>query len=93
MQLVLLSAEIGKYLRCDMSYKRKTEDVYYLLTNYGYGWEAETCEETLREIRQREKEYIENTNALTRIIKRREAKEQRDAAPDYSTGEKHRQEK
>lgn len=58
-----------------MAYKRKTQDLYYLMTNYGYGWEAETCEESYKEIRQRYKEYALNTNAKLRIIKRREAKE------------------
>lgn len=25
-----------------MSYKRKTKDIYIILTNYGYGWEEES---------------------------------------------------
>ena len=25
-----------------MAYKRKTRDVYCILTNYGYGWECES---------------------------------------------------
>lgn len=58
-----------------MSYERKTQDIYMLMTNYGYGWEEETCEETYKEIRQRALEYLANTNAQLKIIKRREPKE------------------
>ena len=53
-------------------YQRKTKDIYELWTNYGYGWECEVCEETRTEIRQRYKEYRENTNAQLQIKKRRE---------------------
>lgn len=43
-----------------MAYQRKTRDVWYVMVNYGYGWEYETAEFTLREARQRLKEYREN---------------------------------
>ncbi|MEG1726034.1 MAG: hypothetical protein RR313_11635 [Anaerovoracaceae bacterium] len=56
-----------------MNYQRKTIDEYILLTNYGYGWDEEVFEETYPEIKQRAKEYLLNTNAQIKIIKRRKA--------------------
>ena len=57
-----------------MSYVRKTEDEYILLANYGYGhgWEEETAETTLMEIKQRLKEYRLNAPeyAYTYVKKR-----------------------
>lgn len=32
-----------------MAYTRKTKDVYILFSNYGYGWEEELEEDTLKE--------------------------------------------
>lgn len=60
-----------------MSYIRKTYDRYDIETNYGYGWYAECSEDTLREARQRVKEYRENARGLLgiRIKKRRIRKE------------------
>ncbi len=43
-----------------MAYQRKTRDVWYLLVNYGCGWEHEVTEFTIKEARQRLKEYWEN---------------------------------
>ena len=43
-----------------MAYQRKTRDVYRLFVDYGQGWEHELDEFSLREIRQRQKEYREN---------------------------------
>ena len=40
-----------------MTYIRKTKDEYILLANYGCGWEEETTEETLKDIKERLKEY------------------------------------
>ncbi len=54
-----------------MKYQRKTQDEYILLTDYGYGWEEEVTEDTFREIRQRAREYLLNSTAQIRIIKRR----------------------
>ena len=53
-------------------YVRKTKDVYQLWTNYGYGWECEVEEDTRKEIKQRYREYAENTNAELRIEVKRE---------------------
>ena len=53
-------------------YTRKTIDRYDLMTNYGYGWECETSEYSYKEIKQRKKEYEENTNTAIRIEKHRE---------------------
>lgn len=53
-------------------YQRKTRDIYELWTNYGYGWECEVTEETYKEIKQRYKEYAENTNAELKIKTKRE---------------------
>lgn len=55
-----------------MSYKRKTHDIYQVVTNYGWGWEVECEEFTLRDALQRYREYKENTNAQVIITKRRE---------------------
>ena len=43
-----------------MAYVRKTKDEYQLISNYGYGWEVELTEETLKEIKQRRYEYVTN---------------------------------
>ncbi len=58
-----------------MNYQRKTTDTYILLTNYGYGWEEELEESSRREIRQRAREYLANTTAQIKILKRRIKKE------------------
>lgn len=54
-----------------MAYTRKTKDEWILLSNYGYGWDEELTEDTYAEIRQRLKEYRENTNGSFRISCRR----------------------
>ncbi len=54
-----------------MSYQRKTNDTYILLTNYGYGWDKELEEASSKEIKQRAKEYLANTKAQIKILKRR----------------------
>lgn len=41
-------------------YVRKTRDVYHLMTNYGYGWENETDEYTLKDAKRVLREYREN---------------------------------
>lgn len=62
-----------------MAYVRKTYDEYQVVTNYGYGWEVECTEETMKEARQRKKEYMENASGLRgiRIVKRRVRKDQK----------------
>lgn len=52
-------------------YKRKTKDIYNIVTNYGYGWETECSEYTLKEAKQTAKEYRENTKADVKIEKKR----------------------
>ena len=54
-----------------MAYIRKTRDEYELQGNYGYGWECLTTEETLKDARQRRKEYQENEGGTYRIVRRR----------------------
>lgn len=56
-----------------MAYIRKTHDEYDIVTNYGYGWEVECTESTLKDARQRVKEYRENAQGLCdiHIAKRR----------------------
>lgn len=54
-----------------MAYTRKTKDIYILMSNYGYGWEEETTEETREQAQQTLKEYRQNTNAQHKIIKKR----------------------
>lgn len=53
-------------------YKRKTVDVYYIMTNYGYGWERECIAYSKAEARRDARTYLENTNASVRIEKHRE---------------------
>lgn len=55
-----------------MTYIRKTKDEYQLHINYGQGWEHEISEDTLKEAKQRQKEYRENCPQYpTKIVKRR----------------------
>lgn len=57
-----------------MSYIRKTKNEYQLLCNYGYGdgWEYVTAEDTMSAIKQRKKEYVENTPQYQyKIVKKR----------------------
>jgi hypothetical protein len=51
----------------------KYEYIFVLQGNYGYGdgWEDLIAEDTLREIKQRKKEYRENEGGSYRIINRR----------------------
>jgi len=51
----------------------KYEYVFVLQGNYGYGdgWEDLTAEDTLRDAKQRKKEYRENEGGNYRIINRR----------------------
>lgn len=60
-----------------MAYVRKTYDEYEIVTNYGYGWEVECTESSMKEARQRVREYRENARGLIsiRIVKRRRRKE------------------
>jgi hypothetical protein len=55
------------------SYKRKTVDEYQLWTNYGYGWENETIEETWKAAKEQKKCYLDNATNLIgiKIIKKR----------------------
>ena len=52
-------------------YTRKTKDEYQLMSNYGYGWDIETTENTYKEAKQQLKCYRENTNGIHKIIKKR----------------------
>lgn len=55
-------------------YKRKTRDRWDIETNWGYGWEAETSEYTLKEAKEQAKCYRENAcgRYSVRITKHRE---------------------
>lgn len=58
-----------------MAYKRKTQDVWYIEAHYGYGhgWEVECTEYSLKEAKERIKEYRENCPQYpVRIVKKRE---------------------
>lgn len=55
-----------------MAYIRKTRDRWDIMTNYGYGWEAECSEYTAKEAKQTARGYRENTAAAVRIEKHRE---------------------
>lgn len=52
-------------------YNRKTKDEYEIQGNCGYGWDMETCEETLKEAKAQAKCYRENVNYPIRIVKKR----------------------
>lgn len=56
-------------------YNRKTIDRWDIMTNYGYGWECECSEYTLKEARQRLKKYRENISGTVILEKHRESKE------------------
>ena len=59
-----------------MEYKRKTQDVYYIYTNYGYGWEVESTytkedyKQPYQEAKKDAKEY-QLAGANIRIVKKR----------------------
>lgn len=56
---------------------RKTEVEYWLMSNYGYGWEHEVTEATWPEMRQTLKEYRENcSGAAFRSVRKRVVKQQ-----------------
>ena len=56
-----------------MAYERKTEDVYEIETDYGYGWEVETTEPSLKRAIQCMDLYKEEASGLQgiRIKKKR----------------------
>lgn len=55
-----------------MAYQRKTEDVFVVQGNYGYGFDDECAELTWKEVRARLKEYRANGTGVYRVVKRRE---------------------
>lgn len=58
------------------NYVRKTEDVYILMGNWGYGWDEVLTESTMKEARQRLREYLENDKTASyKIVKKRIRKE------------------
>lgn len=61
-----------------MAYKRKTEDLYLLEYDYGYGDGLEEiyCASSLREAKARKKDYIENEGIWPVIRKKRVLKEE-----------------
>ena len=58
-----------------MAYVRKTIDRWDIMTNYGYGWECECSEYTLKAAKQTAKAYRENIRGDVRIEKHREKKQ------------------
>ena len=55
-----------------MAYKRKTIDRWDIMTNYGYGWECENSEYTLKDAKRSLREYRENVQGDVRLEKHRE---------------------
>ena len=53
-------------------YKRKTIDRWDIMTNYGYGWECENSEYTLKDAKRSVREYRENVQGDVRLEKHRE---------------------
>ena len=58
-----------------MAYERKTIDRWDIMTNYGYGWECENSEYTLKDAKRSLREYRENVRADVRLEKHHERKE------------------
>ena len=52
-------------------YQRKTYDEYEIQGNYGYGWDLETTEMTMKDAKIQAKCYRENGNYPIRIVKKR----------------------
>lgn len=55
-------------------YQRKTKDVWYIQTNYGYGWEDESEYDTYAEAKRDIDEYrihMVHYGGMCRIVKRR----------------------
>ena len=53
--------------------RRKTRDVYHVLTNYGQGWEHEATENSWREAREQMKTYRANVPGINiKAVRRRE---------------------
>ena len=59
-----------------MAYKRKTIDRWDIMTNYGYGWECENSEYTLKDAKRSLREYRENVRGAVRLEKHRERKDE-----------------
>ena len=57
-----------------MAYVRKTVDRWDIETNYGYGWEVECSEYTLKDAKMQYRCYRDNISGLVRLVKRREKK-------------------
>ena len=58
-----------------MAYKRKTTDVYHIMTNYGYGWETESSYDSFDEAKADFASYREHVNHYSgrcKIVHRRE---------------------
>lgn len=53
-----------------MARKRKTQDVFVIEMNYGYGWEEECVCDTVEDAMARYKEYIDNVVAYKRGLAR-----------------------
>lgn len=54
-----------------MAHQRKTRDEWRISGNYGYGWDVECTEDTLREARARLREYRENGGGAYKLTKHR----------------------
>jgi len=56
-----------------MTYKRKTQDFFVIVSNYGHGWEDTTASECRRDAINDLKAYrINQPEYIHRLIKRRE---------------------
>ena len=53
-------------------YIRKTQDVYYIYGNNGYGWDEECAAENYADAKRLLKEYRENVDYPVKIVKKRE---------------------
>ena len=51
-------------------YKRKTRDYWDIEGNYAYGWEAVCCEDSIKEAKERLKEYRQNEPGVAFRLKK-----------------------
>jgi hypothetical protein len=57
-------------------YIRKTRDEYDIESNYGYGWDVETCEDTWKDAKAQVKCYRENCPGIPFRIKKHRVKKE-----------------
>lgn len=67
-----------------MARKRKTQDVFVIEMNYGYGWEEEYETDSITDVIARYKEYVDNVVAYNRGLARWRRKRKKIISPAES---------